>query len=159
VLAASIITARQTRIHHLHTRRRKNLKSHLPKSVHLYEAEICFWQTTDKNYNNKAARSGAVENIVCAIYRMSQKDVYTLQYGILTLCVYIFLGHPVCRMFWSARMQAENKNIQELTKISIIKFSRATSRVKWLNGGKNQSFENHLRPRPQGTEVAGVVPC
>jgi hypothetical protein len=27
------------------------------------------------------------------LYRVSQKDVYKLQYGILTLCLYIFLGH------------------------------------------------------------------
>jgi hypothetical protein len=38
----------------------------------------------------------------------------------------------------------------------MIKSSRATSHVKCLNGGKNQSFEDHLRSHPQGTEVAGV---
>jgi hypothetical protein len=38
----------------------------------------------------------------------------------------------------------------------VIKSSQATSHVKWLNGEKNQRFEDHLRPRPQGTEVAGV---
>jgi hypothetical protein len=39
----------------------------------------------------------------------------------------------------------------------MIKFSRATSRVKWLKGEKNQRFENHLRPRPQGTEGAEMI--
>jgi hypothetical protein len=38
----------------------------------------------------------------------------------------------------------------------IIKFSWATSHVRWLNGEKKQHFKNHLRPRPQGTDVAGV---
>jgi hypothetical protein len=38
-------------------------------------------------------------------------------------------------------------------RICIIKYSRVTSCVKWLNGEKNQCFEDHLRPRPHGTEV------
>jgi hypothetical protein len=37
----------------------------------------------------------------------------------------------------------------------LVKYSRATSRVSWLNGERNQRFEDHLRPRPQDTEVAG----
>jgi hypothetical protein len=32
----------------------------------------------------------------------------------------------------------------------MMKFSRAISRVKWLSGEKNQRFEDHLCPRPQG---------
>jgi hypothetical protein len=34
-----------------------------------------------------------------------------------------------------------------------MKFSRAISRVKWLNGEKNQRLEDHLRPRPEGADM------
>jgi len=36
-----------------------------------------------------------------------------------------------------------------------MKFSRAISRVKWLNGEKNQRFEDRLCPHPQGADIAG----
>jgi hypothetical protein len=32
---------------------------------------------------------------------------------------------------------------------SLIKFSPASSRVKWLKVDENRRFEDHLRPRPQ----------
>jgi len=34
--------------------------------------------------------------------------------------------------------------------LSWLKFSWAISQVKWLNSEKNQHFEDHLCPRPQG---------
>jgi hypothetical protein len=36
--------------------------------------------------------------------------------------------------------------------LSLIQFSRPTSRIKWSNDEKNQRFEDHLRPSPQGAE-------
>jgi hypothetical protein len=34
-----------------------------------------------------------------------------------------------------------------------MKFSQALSWVKWLNGEKNQHFEDHLCPRPHGADT------
>jgi hypothetical protein len=34
-----------------------------------------------------------------------------------------------------------------------MKFSGAVSRVKWLNGEKNRSFEDHLCHCPQGADM------
>jgi len=34
-----------------------------------------------------------------------------------------------------------------------MKFSQTISQVKWLNGEKNQCFEDHLYPRPQGANM------
>jgi hypothetical protein len=39
--------------------------------------------------------------------------------------------------------------------IFITKFSWAISWVKWSNGEKNQRFEDHLCPRPQGADLVG----
>jgi hypothetical protein len=49
--------------------------------------------------------------------------------------------------------------------LSIIKFSWATSWAKWLKGEKKkkkkkkQCFEDHLCPRPQGTDMTGDPVC
>jgi hypothetical protein len=56
----------------------------------------------------------------------------------------------------SARQRSEYQkkytlSVHENAASYMMKYSRAISRVKWLSGEKNQRFEDHLCPRPQGT--------
>jgi hypothetical protein len=61
-----------------------------------------------------------------------------------------FLNEELHNLYFSPNI-IRVYDLELLRRLCIIKSSRASSRVKWLNGEKNQSFEDHLR-----TEVAGV---
>jgi hypothetical protein len=57
-----------------------------------------------------------------------------------------------CYFLFGILSQLEESDVLVMTFSTgtIIKFSLATSRVKWLNGEKKQRFEDHLHPRVYG---------